>query len=94
MRHRATLVALRSHGKAKVHAVLATYGIQVPMGCLLGIDGTRLLDHLYLPVAYAARVASHRLLLETVQLEIDVCPPRQPCCHRERGRRPQWTAAT
>ena len=72
VRHRAKLVALRSHAKAQVHAVLAKCGIQVTMSDLFGADGTQLLDRLDLPVAYAARVASHRRVIEAVQFEIDL----------------------
>lgn len=49
MRHRAKLVALRTHCKAEVHAVLAKCGIQVLMTDLFGVDGTALLDRLRLP---------------------------------------------
>jgi transposase len=54
VRHRAKLVALRSHCKAEVHAVLAKCGIQVLMSDLFGVEGTRLLDRLQLPAPYAA----------------------------------------
>jgi transposase len=72
VRHRAKLVALRSHCKAEVHAVLAKCGIQVPMTDLFGLAGTALLDRLDLPAAYAARVASLRRVMEGLEFEIDV----------------------
>ncbi|MGA8211525.1 MAG: IS110 family transposase [Nocardioidaceae bacterium] len=76
VRHRAKLVALRSHCKAEVHAVLAKCGVQVLMSDLFGIDGNRLLDRLRdqnrLPKPYAARVASLRRLLEGLEFEIDL----------------------
>src|SRR4051812_49524078 len=72
VRHRAKLVALRSHGKAEVHAVLAKCGIQVLMSDLFGIDGTALLDRLELPAPYAARIASLRRLLDDLEFEIDL----------------------
>jgi len=72
VRHRAKLVALRSHCKAEVHAVLAKCGIQVLMTDLFGVDGTALLDRLKLPAPYAARIASLRRLLEDLQFEIDL----------------------
>jgi len=72
VRHRAKLVALRSHCKAEVHAVLAKCGIQVLMSDLFGIDGTALLDRLELPAPYAARIASLRRLLEDLEFEIDL----------------------
>ena len=72
VRHRAKLVALRSHSKAQIHAVLAKCGIQVTMSDLFGVAGTQLLDRLDLPVPYAARVASQRRLLETLDFEIDL----------------------
>jgi transposase len=46
VRHRAKLVALRSHSKASVHAVLAKCGISVPVSDLFGVDGSKLLDQL------------------------------------------------
>ncbi len=49
VRHRAKLVALRSHCKAEVHAVLAKCGIQVLMTDLFGVGGTALLDRLRVP---------------------------------------------
>jgi len=72
VRHRAKLVALRSHCKAEVHAVLAKCGIQVLMTDLFGVDGTALLDRLKLPAPYAARIASLRRLLEDLEFEIDL----------------------
>lgn len=72
VRHRAKLVALRSHCKAEVHAVLAKCGIQVLMSDLFGLEGTGLLDRLRLPAPYAARIASLRRLLEDLDFEIDL----------------------
>jgi transposase len=72
VRHRAKLVALRSHCKAEVHAVLAKCGIQVLMSDLFGVEGTALLDRLRLPAPYAARIASLRRLLEDLEFEIDL----------------------
>src|SRR6059058_2653846 len=39
VRHRAKLVALRSHCKAEVHAVLAKCGVQVSLTDLFGVAG-------------------------------------------------------
>jgi transposase len=72
VRHRAKLVALRSHCKAEVHAVLAKCGVQVAMSDLFGAAGTVLLDGLDLPVPYAARIASLRRVMEGVDFEIDI----------------------
>jgi len=72
VRHRAKLVALRSHCKAEVHAVLAKCGVQVLMTDLFGLDGNKLLDRLRLPTSYAARIASLRRLLEDLEFEIDL----------------------
>lgn len=72
VRHRAKLVALRSHCKAEVHAVLAKCGVAVVMADLFGVEGNQLLDRLDLPAPYAARVASLRRVIESVQFEIDV----------------------
>jgi transposase len=72
VRHRAKLVALRSHCKAEVHAVLAKCGVQVLMSDLFGVAGNDLLDRLQLPAPYAARIASLRRLLEDLEFEIDL----------------------
>ena len=72
VRHRAKLVALRSHCKAEVHAVLAKCGIQVLMSDLFGVEGTALLDRLRLPAPYAARIASLRRLMDDLDFEIDL----------------------
>jgi transposase len=72
VRHRAKLVALRSHCKAGVHAVLAKCGIPVPMSDLFGVGGTALLDRLDLPKPYAARITSLRRVMDTLDFEIDV----------------------
>jgi transposase len=54
VRHRATLVGLRSGCKAEVHAVLAKCGVRVPMTDLFGLEGTTLLDRVQLPAPYGA----------------------------------------
>src|SRR5437870_1933387 len=72
VRHRAKLVALRSHCKAEIHAVLAKCGIQVPMSDLFGLAGTALLDRVDLPAAYAARIASLRRVMDLLDFEIGV----------------------
>jgi transposase len=72
VRHRAKLVALRSHCKAQVHAVLAKCGVAVPMSDLFGVGGSDLLDRLELPKPYAARIASLRRVMDTLDFEIDV----------------------
>ena len=72
VRHRAKLVALRSHCKAEVHAVLAKCGVQVLMSDLFGLAGNDLLDRLALPAPYAARIASLRRLLADLEVEIDL----------------------
>jgi transposase len=72
VRHRAKLVALRSGCKAEVHAVLAKCGVQVPMSDLFGVGGTTLLDRLDLAVAYAARVASLRRIMDHLDFETEL----------------------
>jgi transposase len=72
VRHRAKLVAVRSHCKAQVHAVLASCGVAVPMSDLFGLAGTQLLDRLDLPDAYAARISSLRRVMEALDFEIGV----------------------
>jgi transposase len=69
--HRAKLVALRSHCKAEVHAVLAKCGVQVAMSDLFGLAGTKLLDGLRLPGPYAARIASLRRVMDLLDFEAD-----------------------
>src|SRR3954447_9924073 len=76
VRHRAKLVGLRSHCKAEVHAVLAKCGVQVILTDLFGVAGTELLDRLRdeqrLPGPYAARIASLRRVMESLEFEIDL----------------------
>ena len=72
VRHRAKLVGLRSHCKAEVHAVLAKCGVQVLMSDLFGVAGTAVLDGLDLPAPYAARVASLRRVMDSLDFEIGV----------------------
>jgi transposase len=76
VRHRAKLVALRSHCKAEIHAVLAKCGVQVLMSDLFGIEGAALLDDLRhdgrLTAPFAARVASLRRVIDLLDFEIDV----------------------
>jgi len=69
VRHRAKLVALRSHCKSQVHAVLAKCGVAVPMSDLFGVGGTQLLDSLQLPAPYAARIASLRRIMDALDFE-------------------------
>jgi transposase len=72
VRHRAKLVGLRSHCKAEVHAVLAKWGVSVPMTDLFGVAGTELLDRLRLPTPYASRIDSLRRLIEALEFEIEL----------------------
>jgi transposase len=72
VRHRAKLVALRSHCKAQVHAVLAKCGVAVPMSDLFGLSGTALLDSLELAKPYAARIASLRRVMDGLDFEIEI----------------------
>ena len=71
VRHRAKLVGMRSNCKAQIHAVLAKCGVQVSMTDLFGLAGTELLDRLQLPKPYAARIASLRRVIATLDFEID-----------------------
>jgi transposase len=76
VRHRAKLVALRSHCKAQIHAVLAKCGVAVAMSDLFGVGGTKLLTALVegggLPKPYVARIASLRRVIDLLEFEIDV----------------------
>ena len=65
-------MALRSHAKAEIHAVLAKCGVQVLMSDLFGAAGSDLLNRLDLPGPYAARIASLRRLMDLLDFEIDV----------------------
>lgn len=58
VRHRAKLMALRSHCKAEIHAVLAKCGVQVSMTDLFGLAGTDLLNRVTLPGVYRGRINS------------------------------------
>jgi transposase len=72
VRHRAKLVALRSHCKAEIHAVLAKCGVQVSMTDLFGVAGIDLLNRVDLPGVYRGRIDSLRRLMEPLEFEIDV----------------------
>jgi transposase len=72
VRHRAKLVALRSHCKAEIHAVLAKCGIQVLMSDLFSPAGDALLERCPLPGPYAARVQSLRRLIDDLEDEIEL----------------------
>lgn len=67
VRHRAKLVALRSHCKAEIHAVLAKCGVQISMTDLFGLAGTDLLNRVTLPGVYRGR-----RLMEILEFELDV----------------------
>ncbi len=73
VRHRAKLVALRSHCKAEIHAVLAKCGIQVSMSDLFGVAGNRAAGSAAsCRHPYAARIASLRRLMDDLDFEIEV----------------------
>lgn len=72
VRHRAKLVALRSHCKAEVHAVLAKCGVQVSMSDLFGVAGSDLLTRVELPGIYRGRIDSLRRLMDALEFEIDL----------------------
>jgi transposase len=72
VRHRAKLVALRSHCKAEIHAVLAKCGVQVCMTDLFGVAGLELLTRVALPGVYRGRIDSLRRVMDTLEFEIDV----------------------
>jgi transposase len=89
VRHRAKLVALRSHCRAQVHAVLAKCGVAVPMSDLFGVAGMDLLNALDLPTPYAARIASLRRLIDLLDFEIDIFTK---LTHGRLARDPGYTA--
>jgi transposase len=72
VRHRAKLVALRSHCKAEIHAVLAKCGVQVSMTDLFGVAGLELLNRVELPGVYRGRIDSLRRLMDALEFELDV----------------------
>lgn len=69
VRHRAKLVATRSHLKCQVHAVLAGAGVHVPMTDLFGRSGQQLLARVSLPDAMRERVDSCLRLIDAVDAE-------------------------
>ena len=72
VRHRAKLVALRSHCKAEIHAVLAKCGVQVSMTDLFGVAGLQLLKRVELPGVYRGRIDSLRRVMDTLEFETDL----------------------
>lgn len=72
VRHRVKLVALRSHCKVEIHAVLAKCGVQVSMSDLFGVAGAKLLERVELPGVYRGRIDSLRRLMASLEFEIDV----------------------
>ena len=72
VRHRAKLVALRSHCKAEIHAVLAKCGVQVSMTDLFGVAGIDLLTRVELPGVYRGRIDSLRRVMDTLECELEV----------------------
>jgi transposase len=70
VRHRAKLVATRTHVKCQVHAVLAGAGVHVPMADLFGPAGRELLARVSLPAAMRERVESCLRLINTLETQI------------------------
>jgi transposase len=70
VRHRATLVALRSGCKCQIHSVLAKLGVQIPLNDLLADGGLGLLPAA--PAPYVARVQSLQRLIEALDVEVDL----------------------
>jgi transposase len=71
VRHRAKLVHARTSLRCQVHAVLAGQGVQVPVSDLFGVQGSKLLAELQLPVPYRYRIDSLLRLMEAFDREID-----------------------
>src|SRR5579862_5284084 len=72
VRHRHSLVQLRTGLRCQVHAVLAKCGIEVPVSDLFGAAGGRLLTDAGLHPPYSARVDALRRLIEAIDFEITV----------------------
>jgi transposase len=70
VRYRGKLVAQRTSAKAQVKAVLAKHGLHPPVDDLWGPGGTRYLDELELPHAYAMKIISLRHLVEVFDREV------------------------
>jgi len=70
VRYRGKLVAQRTSVKAQVKAVLAKHGLHPPVDDLWGPGGTRYLDELELPDAYAVKIVSLRQLVEVFDREV------------------------
>lgn len=89
VRHRAKLVALRTNLKAQVHAVLAKQGVPVAISDVFDVGGRIFLDGLELPGEFAARLASLRRLIGTLDFEIDIAGRRVQARLRDH---PGWRA--
>jgi transposase len=70
VRHRHSLVQLRTGLRCQVHAVLAKRGIEVPVTDLFGKAGSALLSDPRLTPPYSARVDALRRLIDAVDFEI------------------------
>jgi transposase len=70
VRHRHSLVELRTGLRCQVHAVLAKCGIEVPVTDLFGAADSRLLAGAALPAPYSARVDALCRLVGAVDFEV------------------------
>jgi transposase len=66
LRHRATLVRVRTAAKNRIHSVLARYGIQHPFSDLFGKAGRAFLSQLHLRPFHRLAVEDNLLLIDTV----------------------------
>jgi transposase len=72
VRYRAKLTALRTSGKAQIHAVMAKEGILPTLDDMFGPGGQALLDQMPFEGAYGLRVDSLRKLLDVYAAELTV----------------------
>jgi len=72
-RWRLHLVRHRKALKARIHAILMTFGHQCPVSDLFGVKGRRLLDQLQLPEPWSGSVTTALRLIDELSREIDAC---------------------
>jgi transposase len=71
VRHRRQLVKSATSVKAQIRALLAKYGVRLPVSCLESQSGTQLLDLVELPECATGRLESRRRLMMMLENEID-----------------------
>ena len=70
VRFRAHLVHHRTALKNRIHATLMSFGHPVPVSDLFGVEGRRRLEHMALPVAWSASVASSIQMIDQLDRQV------------------------